>query len=35
MITNQSPAGVKASGLGFDLPPSVGSPGLRPAHLRP
>jgi CubicO group peptidase (beta-lactamase class C family) len=25
MITNQSPAGVKASGLGFDLPPSVGS----------
>ncbi len=30
MITNQSPAGVKASGLGFDLPPSVGSPGLGP-----
>jgi len=26
MITNQSPAGVKPSGLGFDLPPSVGSP---------
>jgi len=26
MIVNQSPAGVKASGLGFDLPPSVGSP---------
>jgi CubicO group peptidase (beta-lactamase class C family) len=26
MITNQSPAGVKASGLGFDLPPSVGAP---------
>ena len=34
MITNQSPAGVKASGLGFDLPPSVGSPGLRPCYLR-
>jgi CubicO group peptidase (beta-lactamase class C family) len=31
MITNQSPAGVKASGLGFDLPPSVGSPGCGPA----
>jgi CubicO group peptidase (beta-lactamase class C family) len=30
MITNQSPAGVKASGLGFDLPPSVGSPGCGP-----
>lgn len=26
MITNQSPPGVKASGLGFDLPPSVGAP---------
>ncbi len=25
MITNQSPPGVKASGLGFDLPPSVGA----------
>lgn len=31
MSTNQSPAGVKASGLGFDLPPSVGSPGCGPA----
>ena len=31
MITNQSPAGVKASGLGFDLPPSVGSPACGPA----
>ena len=30
MTTNQSPAGVKASGLGFDLPPSVGSPGCGP-----
>ena len=30
MITNQSPAGVKASGLGFDLPPSVGSPACGP-----
>jgi CubicO group peptidase (beta-lactamase class C family) len=30
MIANQSPAGVKASGLGFDLPPSVGSPGCGP-----
>jgi CubicO group peptidase (beta-lactamase class C family) len=30
MITNQSPAAVKASGLGFDLPPSVGSPGCGP-----
>jgi len=27
MITNQSPPGVRASGLGFDLPPAVGSPG--------
>jgi CubicO group peptidase (beta-lactamase class C family) len=26
MITNQSPPGVKASGLGFDLPPGVGAP---------
>lgn len=26
MIANNSPAGVKASGLGFDLRPSVGSP---------
>ncbi|MBN9587928.1 MAG: hypothetical protein BGN85_06355 [Alphaproteobacteria bacterium 64-11] len=25
MITNQSPPGVKPSGLGFDLPPSVGA----------
>lgn len=30
MITNQSPPGVKASGLGFDLPPAVGSPGCGP-----
>ncbi len=30
MITNQSPAGVKPSGLGFDLPPSVGSPACSP-----
>jgi CubicO group peptidase (beta-lactamase class C family) len=30
MITNQSPPGVKASGLGFDLPPSVGSPACGP-----
>jgi len=30
MITNQSPAGVKASGLGFDLPPSVGAPACGP-----
>jgi CubicO group peptidase (beta-lactamase class C family) len=30
MIVNQSPPGVKASGLGFDLPPSVGSPGCGP-----
>src|SRR6185503_2916176 len=30
MITNQSPAGVKASGLGFDRPPSVGSPACGP-----
>lgn len=30
MITNQSPPGVKASGLGFDLPPSVGSPDCGP-----
>ncbi|HET7086757.1 MAG TPA: serine hydrolase domain-containing protein [Rhizomicrobium sp.] len=30
MITNQSPAGVKASGLGFDLPPGVGSPACGP-----
>ena len=26
MITNQSPPGVSASGLGFDLPPKVGAP---------
>jgi CubicO group peptidase (beta-lactamase class C family) len=26
MITNQSPPGVKASGLGFDLPPGAGAP---------
>jgi CubicO group peptidase (beta-lactamase class C family) len=25
MATNQSPSGVKASGLGFDLPPAVGT----------
>lgn len=30
MITNQSPPGVKASGLGFDLPPSIGSAGCGP-----
>ena len=30
MTTNQSPAGVKASGLGFDLPPSVGAPACGP-----
>ncbi len=30
MIVNQSPAGVKASGLGFDLPPGVGSPACGP-----
>jgi CubicO group peptidase (beta-lactamase class C family) len=30
MITNQSPAGVKASGLGFDLPPSVGASACGP-----
>jgi CubicO group peptidase (beta-lactamase class C family) len=30
MITNQSPPGVKASGLGFDLPPSVGAPACGP-----
>ncbi len=30
MITNQSPSGVKASGLGFDLPPSVGAPSCGP-----
>jgi CubicO group peptidase (beta-lactamase class C family) len=30
MIVNQSPPGVKASGLGFDLPPSVGSSGCGP-----
>jgi CubicO group peptidase (beta-lactamase class C family) len=30
MIANQSPPGVKASGLGFDLPPSVGSPACGP-----
>jgi len=30
MITNQSPPGVKPSGLGFDLPPSVGSPACGP-----
>ena len=26
MIVNQSPPGVKASGLGFDLPPGIGAP---------
>jgi CubicO group peptidase (beta-lactamase class C family) len=30
MITNQSPPGVKASGLGFDLPPGAGAPGCGP-----
>ena len=30
MITNQSPPGVKASGLGFDLPPAVGAPACGP-----
>ncbi|HVW75082.1 MAG TPA: serine hydrolase domain-containing protein [Rhizomicrobium sp.] len=30
MVTNQSPPGVKASGLGFDLPPSAGAPGCGP-----
>jgi CubicO group peptidase (beta-lactamase class C family) len=30
MITNQSPAGVKASGLGFDLPPNIGAPACGP-----
>lgn len=30
MKVNNSPAGVKASGLGFDLPPSVGSPACGP-----
>jgi CubicO group peptidase (beta-lactamase class C family) len=30
MITNQSPPGVKASGLGFDLPPGVGAPATGP-----
>jgi CubicO group peptidase (beta-lactamase class C family) len=30
MITNQSPPGVKASGLGFDLPPSVGAAATGP-----
>jgi CubicO group peptidase (beta-lactamase class C family) len=31
MIANQSPPGVKASGLGFDLPPGVGAPACGPA----
>ena len=30
MTANQSPPGVKASGLGFDLPPSVGAPACGP-----
>lgn len=30
MATNQSPPGVKPSGLGFDLPPAVGSPACGP-----
>jgi CubicO group peptidase (beta-lactamase class C family) len=30
MIVNQSPEGVKASGLGFDLPPSIGGPATGP-----
>jgi CubicO group peptidase (beta-lactamase class C family) len=31
MIVNNSPAGVKPSGLGFDLPPSVGAPATGPS----
>ena len=31
MIVNQSPPGVKPSGLGFDLPPGVGAPACGPA----
>jgi CubicO group peptidase (beta-lactamase class C family) len=31
MIVNNSPAGVKPSGLGFDLPPSVGAPATSPS----
>jgi CubicO group peptidase (beta-lactamase class C family) len=30
IITKQSQAGVKASGLGFDLPPIVGAPACGP-----
>jgi CubicO group peptidase (beta-lactamase class C family) len=30
MIVNQSPVGVKASGLGFDLPPGIGAPACGP-----
>jgi CubicO group peptidase (beta-lactamase class C family) len=30
MITNQSPPGVRPSGLGFDLPPSIGAPACGP-----
>ncbi len=30
MIVNQSPPGVKASGLGFDLPPGIGAPATGP-----
>lgn len=30
MITNRSPPGVKASGLGFDLPPGAGAPACGP-----
>jgi CubicO group peptidase (beta-lactamase class C family) len=30
MTVNNSPAGVKPSGLGFDLPPSVGAPACGP-----
>jgi len=30
MIVNQSPPGVKPSGFGFDLPPSIGAPACGP-----
>jgi CubicO group peptidase (beta-lactamase class C family) len=30
MIVNNSPSGVKASGLGFDLPPGIGAPACGP-----
>src|SRR5258706_9057871 len=35
MIVNQSPPGVKPSGLGFDLPPSVGAPACGPRTFGP